>query len=380
MPRQLLRSSNSESDDPIVTVVDSLRSRIAAEGPVPFDVFMETALYGPDGFFTSGPLRSAATGDFLTSPEVSPWFGKTIGRFAATAIRRLLGDRAGAAGTREVNHPLNIVEVGAGSGSLLQPLLAEIHSPVEAWAVETSPMARESLSDLLPVDRIVYQLSDLPAPLSGVIVANELIDNLPVALALRSGDGWVEHSVGRDGDGFVFVETPVRPEVAEWADRFGGEVPAKGIVEVQLAAAAWLEQAVDSLEAGVILLIDYGGTIEELEPRRQQGTLRTYRGHHLGPDPLLEPGTTDITVDVNFTALQTVAKANGAGVSLHRQDDFLSEWGLRRVVSDMRHRELELARAGETMQQLQIKSDRIAAEALLHPRGLGDFRVLVVEV
>lgn len=343
-----------------MTVIDLLRNRIAADGPIPFETFMDIALYGDGGFFASGPLRSSATGDFLTSPEVSPWFGRTIGRFLAE---------------RQVDH---VVEVGGGSGSLLTPLLAELPDTVTAWAVEASPMARDRLVGIVSLDHVVSSLTDLPTGLSGAIIANELIDNLPVALAVRTGDGWVEHSVSLKGDAFTFVETPVRPEVAAWADDYGGAVPEGGIVEVQLTAAAWLRQAIQ-LVAGVIILIDYGGTIEELEPRRQLGTLRTYRGHHLGPDPLLEPGETDITVDVNFSALVATAEHLGGTVSLDRQDDFLAEWGLRRVVSDLRQRELEAARAGDTMAQLATKSERVDAQTLLHPRGLGDFRVLTIQ-
>jgi SAM-dependent MidA family methyltransferase len=346
-----------------VSVSEVLHDRIEADGPVHFDEFMEIALYGDGGFFTTGPLRSAATGDFLTSPEVSPWFGRTLGRFlAAKGVER------------------HLVEVGAGSGSLLETLLPELGVGVEAWAVEASPMARDSLGDVVESGRVVGSLSGLPAPLSGAIIANELIDNLPVALAVRRGSAWVEHAVAAAGDGFEFVEVPVRPAVAEWADRFGGAVSEGGIVEAQLAAATWLTDALALLETGVAVLIDYGGTVEELEPRRQQGTLRTYRGHHLGPDPLLEPGETDITVDVNFTALGAVAEAAGAQATLQRQDDFLAEWGLRDEVRDMKHRELAAARAGDTMLQLEIRTERIAAETLLHPRGLGDFRVLTVEV
>lgn len=343
-----------------MTVIDLLRNRIAADGPIPFETFMDIALYGDGGFFASGPLRSSATGDFLTSPEVSPWFGRTIGRFLAE---------------RQVDH---VVEVGGGSGSLLTPLLAELPDTVTAWAVEASPMARDRLVGIVSPDHVVSSLTDLPTGLSGAIIANELIDNLPVALAVRTGDGWVEHSVSLKGDAFTFVETPVRPEVAAWADDYGGAVPEGGIVEVQLTAAAWLRQAIQ-LVAGVIILIDYGGTIEELEPRRQLGTLRTYRGHHLGPDPLLEPGETDITVDVNFSALVATAEHLGGTVSLDRQDDFLAEWGLRRVVSDLRQQELEAARAGDTMAQLATKSERVDAQTLLHPRGLGDFRVLTIQ-
>lgn len=339
----------------------SIRARIAAEGPIPFEVFQHLALYGEGGFFASGPVRSSATGDFLTSPEVSPWFGKTIARFIAA---------------RSID---TIFEVGAGSGSLLRPILDEL-GEVDAWAVEASPEARRSLGNVLPGDRIVESLDQLPTGLNGAIVANELIDNLPVAIAVNTGDGWNEHYVGIVGDQLGFYTVDARPEVAAWADAYGGEVPAGGIVEVQLAAASWLAQAIARLEAGVILLIDYGGTVEELEPRRKQGTLRTYRGHHLGPDPLLEPGETDITVDVNFTALEAIARTMGLSTQLHRQDDFLIAWGLRKVISAMKQEELAHARAGETMSQLEIKSDRINAETLLHPRGLGDFRVLVVDV
>jgi SAM-dependent MidA family methyltransferase len=346
-----------------VNVAAALRTRIA-RGPTYFDEFMDIALYGPGGFFASGPLRSAATGDFLTSPEVSPWFGKTIGRFVAAKT--------------EGWEKVQVVEVGGGSGSLVEPLLDELPLPAEAWAVEASPMARDSLGAVLPAERVVAGLEELPDSLAGVLVANELIDNLPVALAVKHGSGWVEHAVDVDGEVFVFVEAPARPDVTAWAERFGGKVPDGGIVEVQLAATAWLRRAIDLID-GFIVLIDYGGAVEDLEPRRQQGTLRTYRGHHLGPDPLLEPGETDITVDVNFTALQAVSAERGCVATVHRQDDFLAAWGLREVVAEMRRRELELARAGETMQQLAVKSERIAAETLLHPRGLGDFRVLIIE-
>ncbi len=342
-------------------VVDSIRSRIAAQGPIPFEVFQEIALYGEGGFFATGPVRSSATGDFLTSPEVSPWFGKSIGRY-------LTGKRID-----------RLVEVGAGSGSLLRALLGEL-GELDTWAVEASPMARDRLQTVIPPNQVVASLDAVPSPFNGVLVANELVDNLPVALAVRTAGGWSEHFVDVVGDELVFVTVPARRAVADWAERYGGEVPVDGIVEVQLAAAAWLRQAIAMLDRGLILLIDYGGTVEELEPRRNIGTLRTYRGHHLGPDPLLEPGETDITVDVNFTALLAVAAEAGGQAQLHRQDDFLVAAGLRAVVSELKQRELEFARAGNTMGQLEVKDERINAETLLHPRGLGDFRVLEIEV
>ena len=130
------------------------------------------------------------------------------------------------------------------------------------------------------------------------------------------------------------------------------------------------------MEKGSILLIDYGDTSENLLPRRQDGTLRTYRAHHLGPHPLDEPGHTDITADVNFDALLDEAP----GTTLMRQEDFLAELGLRDRLSDLRHKELSAASSGDEIERLRLRTLRTQVETLLHPRGLGDFRVLVARV
>lgn len=328
---------------------------------MPFEEFMTACLYDPDGgFFTSGPLRSVKAGDFLTSPEVSPWFGRMLARFVAAEVDRGL-----------------VVEVGAGSGSLLGPLMEELGGRYEYHGVEASPAARQALAEILPSDRIHPSLRGLPARFSGVVVANELLDNLPVALAARSGVGWEERWVGVAADELTLVAVPSRPEVATWCDAHGGVVPEGGLVEVQLAAGEWVRTMLDRLGHGTLVAIDYGGTAEELEPRRTRGTLRTYRAHHLGPDPLSEPGATDVTVDVNFTAMMAAAERAGAEVGLHRQDDFLAALGLRDIVTGLRRRELELARGGDPMERLRVRSEKTDAETLLHPRGLGDFRVLV---
>ena len=344
-----------------MTLEQRIRREIEATGPMPFEVFMELALYDPDGgFFTTGKLRSERGGDFLTSPEVSALFGETLARFVEQERER-------------IGQPFEVVEVAAGSGSLIGPLMGAIHFDVSA--VEASPAAREALSAILDPDRV---RSDLPDRIRGVVIANELIDNLPMALAQRVEDGWRERWVGLDGDGLAMVDAPARPEVLAWLAAFAGDVPEGGWVEVQLAAAAWLRDVLRRLDAGAVLLFDYGDTAENLIPRRQDGTLRTYRAHHLGPHPLDEPGETDITADVNFTALVAVAEEAGAVVELHRQDDFLSELGLGDRLSDLRHAELEAARSGDEVKRLQLRTLKTEAETLLHPRGLGDFRMLVV--
>ena len=137
--------------------------------------------------------------------------------------------------------------------------------------------------------------------------------------------------------GFELVTAEARPEVVAWCNAYAGTVPEGGMVEVQLAATEWVGAILDRLDHGALVVIDYGGTAEELEPRGTQGTLRTYQRHHLGPDPLLEPGAvTDVTADVNYTALMAAAKAAGASVELHRQDDFLEDLGLRETVRELR--------------------------------------------
>lgn len=345
-----------------MTVKDRILADIQESGPMPFDRFMEIALYDPDGFFGGPQLRSERGGDFLTSPEVSPLFGQTLAVFVSRERDR-------------IGEPFQLVEVGAGSGSLLAALLEETH--VEAWAVEVSQAAREVLADLLPQDRI---LAELPERMRGMVVANELLDNLPMALAQRVEGRWRERWVGAEEDTLHFVDANPRPEVVDWLESYAGEVPDGGWVEVQLAAQGWLRLMLDRLDAGSVVIIDYGDTADNLVPRRRDGTLRTYRAHHLGPHPLDDPGATDVTADVNFTALISTAEVAGASVEFHRQDDFLSDLGLRDRLSQFRHAELEAARSGDEMERLRLRSLKTEAETLLHPRGLGDFRVLVLTV
>jgi len=337
-----------------MTLKQRMIDEIANNGPMPFERFMETSLYDEQGFFGGSTLRSDKGGDFLTSPEVSTLVGETLAAYV-TDVRDRIGE------------PFQVVEAAAGSGSLLRPLLSVIDADV--MAVEASPAARAALSDLVPVSR------EMPRSVRGVILANELLDNLPTALAQRVEGTWRERWVGADGHALTFVDAPPRPEVIAWLDAYAGPVLDGGWVEVQLAAREWVTRAVASLEAGSLLLIDYGDTADSLMPRRQDGTLRTYRSHHLGPHPLDEPGETDITADVNFTALLDLHPS----ATLHRQDDFLTSLGLRDRLSELRREELEAARAGDDARRLKLRNLKTEAETLLHPRGLGDFRVLEIE-
>jgi len=345
---------------------DRLVERIRQEGPLPFDEFMQAALYDSDeGYFASGPLRSSREGDFLTSPEVSPLFGATLARFVEAEAARIGAD------------PVTVVDAGAGSGSLLRALLDAARVGIRAWALEVSPAAREALRLFVPEAAVVEKAASVAGPIRGVVLANELLDNLPVAVAVRRGARWVERLVAAGPGGLLWEEGPARPEVAAWAERHAGPLPEGGLAETQIAAGAWLQGMVRRLSAGAVVVIDYGDTGAGLAPRRAEGTLRTYRHHHLGPDPLAEPGGTDITVDVDFGALAAAAEGEGAAVEVTSQAAFLERWGLRDLLDRRRAEELTLARDGDPMERLRMRSLITGGEALLHPRGLGDFRVLV---
>ncbi|MCE2530029.1 MAG: SAM-dependent methyltransferase [Acidimicrobiia bacterium] len=347
---------------------ERIRQLIGREGPIPFDRFMDMALYDPDGgYFSSGPLRSQAGGDFLTSPETSGEFGATLARFVDKEFRRL-GRAAG----------FTLLEVGAGSGTLLSPLLGVLDWAPRTLALEVSPAAREALRQALPAVEVVPDRRELDG-FRGVVIANEVVDNLPVAIAVRTEDGgWTERRVWSDGADLVLVEAPARSEVLSWLEAHAADVPAGGVVECQLAAGNWMRRMIDLLEAGAVVVIDYGDTSEGLLPRRRRGgTLRTYRAHHLSRHPLDEPGSMDITADVDFSALARVASDRGTQARLCRQDEFLSELGLDGRMAELRQRELAEARGGDPMERLRLRSRVKEIETLLHPRGFGDFRVLV---
>ncbi len=342
-------------------ILDQIIDEVQRQGPIGFDRFMEIALYAPDGgYFATGTLRSDRGGDFLTSPEVSPLFGGTIARFVAAERER-------------IGEPFSVVEVGGGSGSLLRPLLDGLDPAPAAMVIERSAAARASIGSMVPEAEVIAELSRM----RGVIVANELLDNMPAALVVRRGDWWKELRVAVTNSDLELVEAEARTEVVAWADRYAGPVPEGGRVEVQVQVTEWIRGALGQLESGALLLFDYGDLAEGLESRRAEGTVRTYRSHHLGPDPLAEPGATDITMDVNFSAVIAELENSGTSVEFLRQDDFLEQWGLRDRVGAIRDQELAAARDGRTMERLQLRSRITDAETLMHPRGLGDFRVVV---
>ncbi|MEE9298345.1 MAG: SAM-dependent methyltransferase, partial [Acidimicrobiia bacterium] len=187
-------------------------AEIRRGGPMGFDRFMEIALYDPEaGYFATGALRSDRAGDFLTSPEVSPLFGETIAQFVAAERDR-------------IGEPFTLIEVGGGSGSLLRPLLDALDPAPSVVAVERSAAARAAIAERVPE----ADLAETVPALRGVVIGNELLDNMPAALVARRDKGWSERVVNIEDDRLVLADGEARPEVTAWAEAHAGPVPDGG--------------------------------------------------------------------------------------------------------------------------------------------------------
>lgn len=309
-----------------------------ATGPIGFDAFMDQALYGPGGFYAegSGPGRRGA--DFLTSVEIGPLFGAVV----AVALD---------AWWDQYDRPdrFPVVEAGAGRGALAEAIAA------------AQPRCADAL-DYVMVDRAHPNgRDDLPAPGDlgevGMVIANELLDNLAFKILERVDGAWVELLVdddvfvhGAPVDGFEHVDAPD-----------GARIP------WHVGAIDWLERAKGLFARGRIALIDYGApTTAELAQRPFRGWLRTFRDHGIGKDPLRNPGEQDITCDVAFDQLHPD--------TLITQADWLRGYGIERLVAQARATWTERAAIGD-LAALAARSRVNEADALLDMTGPGGFFV-----
>jgi len=340
--------------------------RIYANGLMPFDTFMDMCLYDPvDGFFSTGKVRPGTGADFVTSPEVSPMFGLLVGSWAVRAQR-----------TRS---PI-LVEIGAGSGALLEELAPYwFDVGLDVYAVEVSAEARDAIARLLPDVKVVASFDQLPKGADAVVVANEVLDNLPAALARRKDDGWVEIAVDAVDGELSLVDVPARKEVIGWCDAVFSDAPDGAVVSVQLAARFFIEGVLKRFKRVSMCIIDYGASATDLALRDPESVVRTYKTHRTGHDWLGHPSETDITVDVNITAIELAARSLGASVTIASQRDFLIEQDIGEFIDDAADMERRHAASGQVMEQLVSRSERVNLEALLDPEGLGGFQVITIE-
>jgi SAM-dependent MidA family methyltransferase len=319
-----------------------LQEIAAAGGWISFARYMQLALHEPGiGYYASGARKFGPQGDFVTAPELGSLFGRTLAR----ELRRF--DR--------------ILELGAGSGALADVLTRELD--LEYLILETSAELRARQAERLG-DRVRH-LERLPERFRGTVIANEVVDAMPVHIV-----HWTQRAI---------MERGVNAEL-RWADRpAAGEllataqyitVPAPYVSEIGLAARAWMRTLTQSLEHGAIFVIDYGFPAREYyHPQRASGTLMCHYQHRAHADPFARPGEEDITAHVDFSALAHAATEAGAQVlGYTTQAQFLVNCGITDVL-------------GEANVQNALHYAPLAAEAqrLLSPAEMGElFKVLAV--
>ncbi len=337
--------------------------------PVPFDEYMAAALYDPaHGFYTAHGGVAGRRGDFLTSVEVGPLFGAVVARWLDERWREL--------GRPD---PFRVLDAGAGPGTWLRTIM--VASPacaraLQATLAEPSPAARARHD---PTVRSIAGIDELDAPVH-VVLANELLDNLPVRIVRPAGadGGWLELWVAGGAEqwrpGRVIAAGPAAAlaRLADgdvYVDRYVPTAPLDGRLPVAEAAAAWIGQARGCLVAGGWLLtFDYGRTSSSaFRSRPWVDWLRTYRQHGRGVSPLEEPGTQDVTCEVPFDQLPAAAV-------LECQADWLRRHGIDELVAEGRRVWRERAAIGD-LAALRARSRVREAEALLDPTGLGAFLV-----
>ena len=327
---------------------------------------MELALYDTDaGYYARAAQRSGRAGDFFTSVDVGAVFGELLARQVIEMAGLVQSPVSG------LQSPVDLVEAAAGNGRLSADILRAIrrtdpavYERLRLHLVDISPEARAqqraTLGDLK--DHLASSSADLPASFSGVLIANELLDAMPVHQVVMRGDGLREVYVDADGDQLVAVErAPSSPKLATYLERVGVKLESGCRAEINLNAVEWVREATRRLARGFLILIDYGHPARQLYSVTHAGGTLTTFSRHTNSDAWLErPGEQDITSHVDFTSVQQAVLDEGGDVmALLDQTYFL------------------LGLGAAEMDAADLKT-RLALKTLLMPGGLGStLKVLI---
>jgi SAM-dependent MidA family methyltransferase len=310
-------------------VARRIRDEIDANaGWLPFARYMELALYAPGlGYYSAGARKLGREGDFVTAPEISPVFGRTLARQVQQAL---------AAGFDEV------LEVGAGSGALAATILEELERlgalPRTYLILELSADLRERSRDTLAarvphlLERVAW-LASLPPVFSGVILGNEVLDAMPADVIRMRGEAVEEAGVTAAQGRLGWSYRPAPQELARTA--LALHLPDGYRTELQRAACGFVRSIGDILERGIALFIDYGFPAREYYHRqRSDGTLMCHYRHHAHQDPFFLPGLQDITTHIDFSAIARAAsEADLDLMGYTSQAQFLINCGITEVLA-----------------------------------------------
>ncbi|MDI3327496.1 MAG: SAM-dependent methyltransferase [Alicyclobacillaceae bacterium] len=290
-------------------VEERIRERIRREGPLPVSEFMRAALYDPeDGYYMKERSVFGREGDYYTAPQVHAVYGRTLARWIA--------ERAKGFGWEIPD----IVEFGAGTGHLAEQILGwfrERGMDVRYHIVELSEIWRRRQEiRLAPFKGSVSWGVPWPAVRRAVVLAHELLDAMPVHVLRRSEGRLWEIRVGLDGrDRWLLVQGECSPEARLALEEDPVLTPEEAVFEIGPEALNWVREVLSRLREGVVLVVDYGDEEEALYgPHRPEGTLRAFRRHQCLSAWWEEPGSRDITADVNFSAVRRAALRAGASV------------------------------------------------------------------
>jgi SAM-dependent MidA family methyltransferase len=317
------------------------------QGWISFARYMDLVLHEPGlGYYAGGARKFGAQGDFVTAPELGSLFGRTL-------ARQILD-----LGTKK------ILEFGAGSGALAEALLKELDC--EYFILETSAELRDRQQKRLG-GRVRF-LDALPERFSGAVIANEVVDAMPVHAVAWRDHGIMERGVALESGNLSWSERQATGGLRNEAQ--GIELPIPYESEIGLAGRAWMRALGERLESGAIFVIDYGfPRTEYYHPQRSMGTLMCHHRHRSHGDVFFEPGGQDITAHVDFSALAGAAREAGLEVlGYATQAQFLVNCGITDVL-------------GEANAENALHYAPIAAQAqkLLSSAEMGElFKVLAV--
>ncbi|MDF1536584.1 MAG: SAM-dependent methyltransferase [bacterium] len=343
---------------------DIIRQEILDRGPIPFARYQELCLYQPGlGYYQRAGSPTGKSGDFYTAPHVHELFGRTVGQWIRTSA------------ADDLTAPMTIVELGPGNGQLAQDILDSWEGSLPEYIlVESGEERRTQLESrftgrsvrVVPPDRF----DDLD-PFTGVVLANEFFDALPVTVYERRETELTEVWVDLADNLFVEILRPASG-VGLAAARFLDGLPDGSRTELADGWATWLERIFRRLEKGIVLAFDYGDTADGLHvPWRAGGTLRCFRSHQVDTEPYEAPGEKDITASVNFTVLEDLARETGFTPDrLLTQASFLIRAGILELLAE------EMAR----LEEKKATALWLTVKNLVHDEdGMGEiFKAMVL--
>lgn len=303
-------------------------------GAISFQRYMELALYAPGlGYYAAGSAKLGDEGDFVTAPEISVLFSQALANAVLPVIKQ-----------DEV-----ILEVGAGRGRMAADILLYLKQqnklPKEYWILELSADLRQrqkqTIEEIAPelIDKVKW-LNELPESFSGVVLANELLDAMPVQLFQKKENDINEVNVVWRNERFAFqlkssFDERLIVRTKEIESQLGVDFTAGYISEINFAAEDWIKSIAERMQSGVVILIDYGFPRHEYyHEQRGQGTIMCHYRHRSHPDAFVYPGLQDITAHVDFTAMADSALEAGMKViGYTNQVSFLMGSGLAELAA-----------------------------------------------